>query len=251
MKIFTTLLITLGLGTQAQAFDNWERGTTNQPQGNLISDLVYNSYTDPIGDNFGQLATHDVTSFSVARNNNQLDITLSYELFIQPDRGLPTSDIYGVIELDVDADYNTGYNQSTYNNFCPSQLAMGVDYVIYFPALQVQKSSPDTNFKGVQSNLAELYDDNDNFIATISITQNANSIVVHLPDNLIGSPADPIYLSAVAGNIDEPTDCSPDTAILALDNRGTVATAVPTLSFWMMTLMILGIGFLGYRRQLR
>ncbi len=244
MKYVYTFLITTCLASPALA--NYWEGAPTLSRGSQVSQLVYNSYTDPLGDAFGQFASPDVTEFSVARNNNDLDITVRYELTNLPTKGLPMLDAVAIIELDVDADINTGTNQTTYNDYCSPQLAMGADYQISYPSLS---GPPQLTNKGVPVLTADLFDANMNFISTLPATQNADNFVVHLPVNLIGSPVDPVYLSAVTGNIDEPTDCSPDAAILALDNRGTEATAVPTLSFWMMLFMAALLALFGVRKR--
>jgi len=245
MKYIYAFIITTCLASPSIA-NYWEDAPT-LPRGSQTSQLVYNSYADPLGDAFGQTASPDVTEFSVARNNNDLDITVRYELPNLPTKGLPVLDAVAIIELDVDADINTGTNQTTYNDYCSPQLAMGADYSISYPSMNISQTQ--SSGKGAPTMTAESFDSNMNFISTLPATQNADNFVVHVPLNLIGSPTDPIYLSAVAGNIDEPTDCSPDAAILALDNRGTGATAVPTLSVWMMLLLALMLTIVGVRKR--
>lgn len=235
MKFTYMALIMAGLSTSVQAA-LWENAPT-APRGSQSSQLVYNSYSDPLDDTFGQFSGPDVTEFSVARNGSDLDISLSYELPNINTKGLPLLEVVGYVELDVDADSNTGTNQTIYNDYCSPQLAMGADYIIQFPSLG---GGPNLmTEKGVPTPMAALLDANFNFISTVPLTLNPNNIEFHVPVNAIGSPAEPIYLSAIMGNDLEPTDCSPDGAMLALDNRGTAATAVPTLSVGMLVLLTL------------
>ncbi len=251
MKKFSILLTGLFLLSTSHASEWADDGqpVNGQGGGTPVSDLVYGSYADAVGDTFGQFGIYDITNFSAYRQNGTIELTIDYLTNNNnPTKGQPTSGIVGFIDIDADANNATGI-QPQYNFFCGPPLDMGMDYYISFGS-DVGGPQKNTEQKGTPVPTAELYDENDALIAQLTANFSADQVVIELPMNLIGNPVNEVYFDTIVGDFFEPTDCAPDAAILVSAVRGTpTATSVPTLNTLALFLMMSVLLVVGIRAR--
>lgn len=186
-------------------------------------DPIVGTALDAVGDTFGAGSPQiDVTEMDMQYLYSSDTLLLSFTFadpIAPPSEALPES-VFGIIELDTDADVTTG-SPAFYPVFCPfdggpTPTTLGVEMFI-----PISSYDPATGM----SVLAPAGGGPDVMIAT---TFGPQSVTYEIPADLYGGYPAPEAL-AIVGTLPEPTDCSPDNAV-PLAAAGVSVITVPTAS---------------------
>ncbi len=216
---------------------------------------------DPAGDTFGQLALqHDVITFSAGRLDSVLVFQLVFSGTISPaDSGLPNA-LVGAIDIDADQNSGTG-GLGVADTFCPNPPGLGIEYGV------------DMFSYNSGTGTMPIVDQNGTPVGNANATFQPNAVTIFVPLSLIGGDEGFVDTAAVAGTVDEPTDCAPDGQSLAssvavsASDTATVTQDAPTdvnltslvadnpptlLPAWLGGLLLLGsLGLAGLRKVKR
>lgn len=185
--------------------------------------------TDPINDTFAE--GPDIVHLYASTTDNHLSIWLNLAQPIIPG-GM---DLAGGIAIDINRKGTSGDPANLMAIFCPRPVAdFGPEFEIDLFNIDWQRrTAPVLALPNlIPVGMAEFN------IRGRSLRFKMDNTLIH-DDGIVN-------LGAIVGTAAEPTDCSPDGAVLTSRDRGGNAAPVPTLGAGHLLLLILAVGITAY-----